>query len=40
MSSFPRKNVTPLPKKKLVTSNKVTPSEEVNKCTKILNDMK
>ena len=40
MSSLPRKKVTPLPKKKIVTSEKVTKSEEVDKDTKNLYAMK
>ena len=40
MSQFPKKKVTPLPKKTLLTSEKVTTSEEVDKVTKILDDMK
>ena len=39
MSSFPKEKVTLLPNKKVVTSEKVTPIEEVNKVTTILNDM-
>ena len=40
MSSFPTKKVTPLPKKKIVTSEKFTLNEEVDKGTKKLDDMK
>ena len=40
LSSLPRKKVTPLPKKKLVTSEKVTTSEKVDKGTKKLYDTK
>ena len=40
MLLFPKKKVTPLPKKKVVTSQKVTPSEEVGKGTRNLDDMK
>ena len=40
MSSLTKKKVTPFPKKKLVTSEKVTPSEEVDKVTKNVDDMK
>ena len=39
MSSFPKEKVTLLPNKKVVTSEKVTPIEEVNKVTNILNDI-
>ena len=38
MLSLPNKKVTPLLNKKLVTSEKVTPSEEVDKGTKNLVD--
>ena len=34
MLLLPKKKVTPFPKKKLVTSEKVTTSEEVDKGTK------
>ena len=40
MSSLPNKKVTPLPNKKVGTSEKVTPSEEVDKGTKIFDYMK
>ena len=39
MSCFPKKKVTPLPKK-VVKSKKVTTCEEVKKGTKKLDDMK
>ena len=39
MSSLLKKKVTPFPKKKVVTSEKVTTSEEVDKGTNILDDM-
>ena len=35
-----KENVTPFLKKKIVTSEKVTPCEEVDKGTKHLDDMK
>ena len=37
MSSFPRKKVAPLPKKRVGPSDKVTPSEKVEKVTNLLN---
>ena len=40
MLSFPRKKVTPFPKKKVATSEKVTTIEEIDKGTKNLDDMK
>ena len=40
MSSLQKKKVTPFSKKKVVTIEKVTPSEEVDKGTKKLDDMK
>ena len=40
MSSLTKKKVTPFPKKKVVTSEKFTTSEEVDKGTNILDDMK
>ena len=39
MSSFSKKKVAPLPKEKVDPSQKVTPSEEVEKGTNILNYM-
>ena len=40
MSSFLKTKVAPFPKKKIVSSEKVTLSEEIEKGTNILNDMK
>ena len=40
MSLFSKKKVTPLPKKKVATSEKFTPIEEVDKGTKNLDGMK
>ena len=40
MFLLPKKKVTPFPKKKLVTSEKVTTSEEVEKGPKNLDDIK
>ena len=40
MSLLLKKKVTPSSKKKVVTSEKVTPSEEVDKGNKNLDDMK
>ena len=40
MSSFTKKKITPLPRKKLLTTEKGTSSEEVDKVTKNLDDMK
>ena len=40
MLSLPNKKVTPFPKKKLVRSEKVKPSEEVEKVTTNLDGMK
>ena len=39
MSSFPKKKVAPLRRKKVYPSEKVTPREEVEKGTNILNNM-
>ena len=39
MPSLPKKKVAPLPKKKVVPSEKVTPSKEVEKVTTLLNYM-
>ena len=40
MQFFLNKKVSPLRKKKVVTSEKVTPSEDVDKGTKNLDDIK
>ena len=37
MSLFLKKKVSPLPKKKVVPSERVTPNEEVEKVTNLLN---
>ena len=40
MSLFPKKKIMPLLKKKILTTEKVTTSDKVDKYTKNLDDMK